>query len=44
MGILKEVGGTFGSEDDSSIVIPFREVQQLFEEGNRVDFVAITVD
>jgi putative ABC transport system permease protein len=44
MGILKEVGGTFGSEDDSSIVIPVREAQQLFEEGNRVDFVAITVD
>jgi len=44
LGILEEVGGTFGSEDDSSVVIPFREAQQIFEVGSRVDYVALTVD
>jgi putative ABC transport system permease protein len=44
LGILEEVGGTFGGQDDRSVVIPFREAQQIFEVGSRVDFVAITVD
>jgi len=41
---MKEIGGTFGSEDDNSIMIPFREAQQIFESGSKVDFVALTVD
>ncbi|OGD45973.1 hypothetical protein A3K69_01185, partial [Candidatus Bathyarchaeota archaeon RBG_16_57_9] len=44
VGIMKEIGGTFGSEDDNSIMIPFREAQQIFESGSKVDFVALTVD
>jgi putative ABC transport system permease protein len=44
VGILEEVGGTFGSEDDSSILLPFREAQTIFETGSTVDFVALQVD
>ena len=44
VGVLEEVGGTFGSEDDNSVVIPFREAQQIFESGSSVDYVAMTVD
>jgi ABC-type antimicrobial peptide transport system permease subunit len=44
VGVLEEVGGTFGSEDDSSIIIPFREAQTIFETGSTVDFVALQVD
>jgi putative ABC transport system permease protein len=44
VGIMEEVGGTFGSEDDNSVVIPFREAQQIFESGSSVDYVAMTVD
>jgi len=44
VGVMEEVGGTFGSEDDNSVVIPFREAQQIFESGSSVDYVALTVD
>jgi ABC-type antimicrobial peptide transport system permease subunit len=44
VGVLEEVGGTFGSEDDSSILLPFREAQTIFETGSTVDFVALQVD
>ena len=44
VGVLEEVGGTFGSEDDASIMIPFREAQTIFETGSTVDFVALQVD
>jgi len=44
VGIMKEIGGTFGSEDDNSILIPLREAQQIFQSGSRVDYVALTVD
>jgi len=44
VGVMREIGGTFGSEDDNSVVIPFREAQQIFESGSSVDYVAMTVD
>ena len=44
VGILEEVGGTFGSEDDTSILLPFREAQTIFETGSTVDFIALQVD
>ena len=44
VGVMEEVGGTFGSEDDNSVVIPFREAQQIFESGSSVDYVALAVD
>ena len=44
VGVMKEVGGTFGSEDDNSILISFREAQQIFEAGSKVDYVALSVD
>ena len=44
VGILKKVGGTFGSEDDQSVVMPYRVFQQLFEIGGEFSFVAVTVD
>ena len=43
VGILQEIGGTFGSEDDRSLVIPFRDAQTIFETGSKVDFVSIQV-
>ncbi|MFC1803974.1 ABC transporter permease, partial [Thermoproteota archaeon] len=44
VGILEEVGGTFGSEDDQSLIMPFREAQTIFETGSKVDFVSIMVN
>ncbi len=44
VGILDEVGGTFGSEDDSSVMMSFRDAQTIFETGSTVDFVALQVD
>lgn len=44
VGILKEVGGTFGSEDDQSILIPLRVCQQLYGVGGEYDFIAASVD
>jgi len=44
VGILEKVGGTFGSEDDRSLVMSFRDAQTTFETGSKVDFVSIRVD
>lgn len=44
VGILKEVGGAMGSEDDNSILMPYRTAQQIFEVGGTVDFVAVQVN
>lgn len=44
VGILQKVGGTFGSEDDRSIVMNFRDVQTLFETGSKVDYVSLQVN
>lgn len=44
VGILEEIGGTFGSEDDSSITIPFRVCQQLYEIGGEFEYIAASVD
>ena len=44
VGVLEEVGGTFGSEDDTAILLPFREAQTIFETGSTVDFIALQVD
>ena len=44
VGILKKVGGTFGSSDDNSIIIPFRVCQKLFETQNEISFIALKVD
>lgn len=44
VGIMEEIGGTFGSEDDNSIVIPFRVCQQLFDVEGRFEFVAASVN
>jgi putative ABC transport system permease protein len=44
VGILEEVGGTFGSEDDKSVMLSFRDAQTIFETGSTVDFVALQVD
>jgi putative ABC transport system permease protein len=44
VGILKEIGGTFGSEDDNAITIPYRMCQQLFEIGGEIEYIATMVD
>ena len=44
VGILEEIGGTFGSEDDRSLMMPFRDAQTTFETGSKVDFVSIQVN
>jgi ABC-type antimicrobial peptide transport system permease subunit len=44
VGILEKIGGTFGSEDDSSVLMPFEVAQQLFKTGREFDFVAVSVD
>ncbi len=44
VGILEQIGGTFGSEDDSSITIPFRVCQQLCEIGGEFEYIAASVD
>jgi putative ABC transport system permease protein len=44
VGILEKVGGTFGSEDDRSLVMSFRDAQTTFETGSKVDFISIRVD
>lgn len=44
IGILEKIGGTFGSEDDNSLVMPFPVAQQLFDTGREFDFIAINVD
>jgi len=44
VGILEEIGGTFGSEDDRSLVMPFRDAQTIFETGSKVDFISLQVN
>jgi putative ABC transport system permease protein len=44
VGILEKIGGTFGSEDDTSLVMPFSVAQQLLETGKEFDFLALSVD
>jgi len=44
VGVMEEIGGTFGSEDDMSVMMSFRDAQTLFETGSTVDFVALQVD
>ena len=44
MGILEEIGGTFGSEDDRTLLMSFRDIQATFETGNKVDFISVRVD
>jgi putative ABC transport system permease protein len=44
VGVMEEIGGTFGSEDDRSVMIPFRDAQTIFETGSTVDFVALQVN
>lgn len=44
VGVMEEIGGTFGSEDDKAVMIPFRDAQTIFETGSTVDFVALQVD
>ncbi len=44
VGIMKEIGGTFGGEDDNSITIPYRVAQQLFEVGGEFDYIAASAE
>ena len=44
IGIMKEIGGTFGAEDDNSITIPLRVCQQLYDVGGEFDYIAALVD
>lgn len=44
VGIMKGVGGSFGSEDDNSITIPLRVFQQFYDVGGEIDYIAATVD
>lgn len=44
VGIMKEVGGSFGSEDDNSITVPLRAFQQFYDVGGEIDYIAATVD
>ena len=44
VGILEEIGGTFGSGDDSSIIIPLRVCQQLYDVGGEFEYIAAMVD
>jgi putative ABC transport system permease protein len=44
VGILDEVGGTFGQSDDQSMIIPLRTCQQLFEVGGELDYIGVKVN
>lgn len=44
VGIFKEMGGSFGSDEDTSIVIPLRVCQQLYDVGGEFEFIAASVD
>jgi len=44
IGIMKEVGGTFGSEDDNAITIPMRAFQQFYDVGGEFDYIAAVID
>jgi putative ABC transport system permease protein len=44
VGIMEEIGGTFGSEDDRSLIMSLRDAQTTFETGSKIDFVSIQVN
>ena len=44
VGVLEKVGGTFGSEDDRSIVMNLRDAQNTFETGSKIDYVSLQVN
>ncbi len=44
VGVLQKVGGTFGSEDDRSIVMNLRDAQTTFETGSKIDYVSLQVN
>ncbi|MFP3951108.1 MAG: ABC transporter permease [Candidatus Bathyarchaeia archaeon] len=44
VGVLKETGGSFGTNLDDAIAIPLREAQQLFEIGGEFDFIMARAD
>ena len=43
VGIMEEIGGTFGSSDDMSMIITLRDAQTLFEVGSKIDYVSLQV-
>ncbi len=44
VGIMEEVGGTFGSEDDRSLIMTYRDTQTIFEIGSKVDYISLQVN
>ena len=44
VGIMEEIGGTFGSEDDRSLIMSLRDAQTVFETGSKIDFISIQVN
>jgi putative ABC transport system permease protein len=44
VGVLEKIGGSFGSEDDNSIVMSLRDAQNTFETGSKIDYVSIQVN
>jgi putative ABC transport system permease protein len=43
VGIMERMGGTLGSEDDSSLFIPLRVCQQLYMMGGEFQYIAAQV-
>ena len=43
VGIMEKMGGTFGSEDDSSLFIPLRVCQQLYKMGGEFQYISAKV-
>ncbi len=43
VGIMQEFGGTFGQDEDTTIIIPLRVCQQLYEVGSEFEFIALRV-
>lgn len=43
VGIMEKMGGTLGSEDDSSLFIPLRVCQQLYMMGGEFQYIAAQV-
>lgn len=43
IGILEKIGGTFGQNDDLSMIIPLRICQQLFEVGGEFEYIGVKV-
>jgi len=44
VGIMEKMGGTFGSEDDRSLIMSLKDAQNILKTGSKVDYVAIQVD